>query len=272
VAGKLAVLAGRGPLPAQVVAAASAVGREVFVLAIEGETEPALVQNLPHRWVPLGAVGQAIDTLHAAEAQEVVLIGAVQRPALTSLRLDRRGMQLLARLGLRRLGDDGLLRLLVEELEREGFRVVGADTLIDDALVPEGPLTALAPDADALRDIALGVEVAARLGDLDIGQAAVVQQGLVLGVEAIEGTDGLLERCAGLRRAGRGGVLVKLKKPGQERRADLPTIGPDTVRLAAETGIAGIAVQAGHCLVLERDRTISTADRAGLFVVGVTGR
>jgi DUF1009 family protein len=181
-------------------------------------------------------------------------------------------MQLLARLGLRRRGYDQLLRLIVEELESEGFRVVGADTLIDDALVPEGPLTALAPDADALRDIALGVEVASRLGDLDIGQAVVVQQGLVLGVEAVEGTDGLLERCAGLRRAGRGGILVKLKKPGQERRADLPTIGPDTIRLAAETGIAGIAVQAGHCLVLERDRTISTADRAGLFVVGVTGR
>jgi DUF1009 family protein len=269
---RLGVLAGRGRLPAQVIAAARAGGIEVFVLAFDGETEPELVRDLPHRWVPLGAVGRAIDALRAAHVEDVVLIGAMHRPALTSLGLDRRGMQLLARLGLRRRGDDQLLRLIVEELESEGFRVVGADTLIDDALVPEGPLTALAPDADALRDIALGVEVAARLGDLDIGQAAVVQQGLVLGVEAIEGTDGLLERCAGLRRAGRGGVLVKLKKPGQERRADLPTIGPDTVRLAAETGIAGIAVQAGHCLVIERDRTISTADRAGLFVVGVTGR
>jgi UDP-2,3-diacylglucosamine hydrolase len=267
---KLAVLAGRGPLPAQVVAAALARGTEVFVLAFEGETDAELVRGLPHRWVPLGAVGRAIEALRAAQVEEVVLIGAVRRPPLASL--DRRGMQLLARLGLRRHGDDQLLRLIVEALEGEGFRVIGADALIADVLAPEGPMTVLVPDADAMRDIALGVEVAERLGDLDIGQAVVVQQGLVLGVEAVEGTDALMARCAGLHRAGRGGILVKIKKPGQERRADLPTIGPHTIRVAAETGIAGIAVQAGHCLIIERAAMIAAADRAGLFVIGVAGR
>jgi UDP-2,3-diacylglucosamine hydrolase len=242
----------------------------VFVLAFEGETDPDLVRELPHRWVPLGAVGRAIDALRAAEVEEVVLIGAVRRPALTSL--DRRGMQVLARLGLRRRGDDQLLRLIVEELEGEGFRVVGADALLEDVLAPEGPMTVLAPDADAMRDIALGIAVAERLGDLDVGQAAVVQQGLVLGVEAVEGTDALMVRCAGLKRAGRGGILVKVKKPGQERRADLPTIGPQTIRVAAETGIAGIAVQAGQCLIIGRAEIIAAADRAGLFVIGVAGR
>jgi hypothetical protein len=269
-AGKLGLLAGRGPLPAQVAAAARARGTEVFVLAFEGETDPELVRDLPHRWVPLGAVGRAIEALHAAQVEEVVLIGGVRRPALTSL--DRRGMQVLARLGLRRHGDDQLLRLIVEELEREGFRVVGADALIEDVLASEGPMTALAPGTEAMRDIALGIEVAARLGDLDIGQAAVVQQGLVLGVEAAEGTDALMARCAALKRAGRGGVLVKVKKPSQERRADLPTIGPHTIRVAAETGIAGIAVQAGHCLIVGRAEMIAAADRAGLFVIGVAGR
>ena len=266
---KLAILAGRGPLPAQVAAAALAQGAQVFVLAFEGETDPDLVRELPHRWVPLGAVGQAIDALRAAGVEEVVLIGAVRRPSLGSL--DRRGMQLLTRLGLRRHGDDQLLRLIVAELEGEGFRVIGADMLIEDVLATEGPMTRLVPDADAMRDVALGVEVALRLGDLDIGQAAIVQQGLVLGVEAAEGTDALIARCAGLRRPGRGGILVKIKKPGQERRADLPTIGPHTVRLAAETGIAGIAVQAGHCLIIERAELIAAADRAGLFVIGVAG-
>ena len=266
---KLAILAGRGPLPAQVAAAAHAQGAQVFVLAFEGETDPDLIRELPHRWVPLGAVGRTIDALRAARVEEVVLIGAVRRPSLASL--DRRGMQLLARLGLRRHGDDQLLRLIVAELEGEGFRVVGADTLIGGVLAPEGPMTVLAPDAEAMRDIALGVEVAERLGDLDIGQAAIVQHGLVLGVEAVEGTDALIARCAGLKRAGRGGILVKVKKPGQERRADLPTIGPHTVRLAAETGIAGIAVQAGHCLIIERAEVIAAADRAGLFVIGVAG-
>jgi DUF1009 family protein len=266
---RLAILAGRGPLPAQVAAAAHAQGAQVFVLAFEGETDPDLVRELPHRWVPLGAVGRTIDALRAAGVEEVVLIGAVRRPPLGSL--DRRGMQLLARLGLRRHGDDQLLRLIVAELEGEGFRVVGADTLIGEVLAPEGPMTVLGPDADAIRDIALGIEVAERLGDLDIGQAVIVQQGLVLGVEAVEGTDALLARCAGLKRAGRGGILVKVKKPGQERRADLPTIGPHTVRLAAETGIVGIAVQAGHCLIIERAEVIAAADRAGLFVIGVAG-
>jgi DUF1009 family protein len=254
-------------LPAQVAAGALAQGAHVFVVAFEGETDPDLVRELPHRWVPLGAVGQTIDALRAAQVDDVVLIGPVRRPALASL--DRRGMQLLARLGLRRHGDDQLLRLIVEELEREGFRVIGADTLIEDVLAPEGPMTVLVPDSEAMRDIALGVVVARRLGDLDIGQAAIVQQGLVLGVEAAEGTDALIARCAALQRAGRGGILVKVKKPAQERRADLPTIGPTTVRRAAEAGIAGIAVQAGHCLVVGRAEVIALADRAGLFVVGV---
>jgi UDP-2,3-diacylglucosamine hydrolase len=139
-------------------------------------------------------------------------------------------------------------------------------------VVPEGLMTAVGPDAAAERDIALGIEVASRLGDLDIGQAVVVQQGLVLGVEAAEGTDQLLARCGALRRDGRGGVLVKLKKPRQERRADLPTIGPDTIHRAAEAGMAGIAVHAGNCLIIERAEAIAAADRAGLFVIGVAGR
>jgi UDP-2,3-diacylglucosamine hydrolase len=270
---RLAVLAGRGPLPAQVVGAARARGLEVFVLAFPGETDPDLVRDLPHEWVPLGAVGRAVDALHAAGAEDVVLIGPVRRPALASLKLDRRGMQLLAKLGWRGRGrgDDRLLQLLVEELETEGFRVVGADSLIDEAIAPQGLMTRVAPDATAQSDIALGLEVAGRLGDLDIGQAVVVQQGLVLGVEAAEGTDQLLARCGRLRCAGPGGVLVKLKKPRQERRADLPTIGPDTIRRAAEAGIAGIAVHAGHCLIIERGEVIAAADRAGLFVVGVAG-
>jgi DUF1009 family protein len=269
---RLGVLAGSGPLPEQVVEGARSRGIDVFVLAFEGETDPGLVRSLPHDWVPLGAVGQAIDALRTAKVEDVVLIGPVRRPSLTSLRLDRRGMQLLAKLGLRRHGDDQLLRLIVQELEGEGFRVIGADSLIDDALAHSGPLTALVPDSETMSDIARGIEVAARLGELDIGQAAIVQQGLVLGVEAVEGTDALMTRCAELRRAGRGGVLVKLKKPGQERRADLPTIGPQTIRLAAETGLAGIAIEAGQCLIIERAEVVAAADRAGLFVIGVEGR
>ena len=163
----------------------------------------------------------------------------------------------------------GCSRAVVKELEREGFRVIGADQLLDQAALPEGPLGQVRPDADALADIAHGMRLARAIGALDIGQAVVVQQGLVLGVEAIEGTDGLLRRCARLRRDGPGGVLVKAEKPGQERRADRPAIGPQTVILAAESGLRGIAAEAGATLVLDRDEVIRLADAAGLFVVGI---
>ena len=269
---RLAVLAGGGPLPGEVIGAAQAAGREVFVVAFEGETDPAVVEGLPHQWVALGAVGRTLRALRAAGSEDVVMIGPVRRPSLANLRLDWRGMQLLGKLELGAgQGDDRLFKLIVGELEGEGFRVIGADDVIGSLLAPAGLLSEAAPDAAAERDIALGVQVAARLGDLDIGQAVVVQHGLVLGVEAVEGTDQLLARCAGLRRDGPGGVLVKLKKPRQERRADLPTIGPATVRAAAAAGLAGLAVHAGNCMIIEQRRAIEAADRAGLFVVGVSG-
>jgi DUF1009 family protein len=275
--GKLAVLAGSGPLPSQLVGAARAAGRDVFVLAFEGETDPAVVEGVPHQWVALGAVGRALKALHAADARDVVMIGPVRRPSLATMKLDWRGLQVLTRLGLglrpgAGFGDDRLFRAIVGELESEGFRVIGADEVIDELLAPEGLLTRTVPDAAAARDIERGIEVATRLGELDVGQAVVVQQGLVLAVEAAEGTDQLLARCAGLRRDGPGGALIKLKKPKQERRADLPAIGPETVRAAAAAGLAGIAVHAGNCLIIERAGVIEAADRAGLFVIGVRGR
>lgn len=267
---RLAVLAGSGPLPQQVIGAARHAGRDVFVLAFEGETEPAAVDGVPHQWVPLGAVGGALKALRAAGSEEVVMIGPVRRPSFATMKLDWRGMQLLSKLGLRAgLGDDRLFQVIVGELEAEGFRVIGADEVMGTLLAPEGLLTRSAPDDAARRDIAQGVAVAARLGELDVGQAVVVQHGLVLGVEAVEGTDALLARCARLRRDGAGGVLVKLKKPGQERRADLPTIGPDTVDAAAAAGLAGIAVHAGNCLIIEQRAMVARADRRALFVIGV---
>jgi hypothetical protein len=169
----------------------------------------------------------------------------------------------------RALGDDGLLSAIVREVESEGFRVVGADTLLGTALTGEGPLGKHRPDEQALADIARGLQVVRALGAIDVGQAAVVQQGLVLGVEAIEGTDALLARCAGLKREGIGGVLVKAAKPGQERRADLPTIGRHTVRSAAAAGLRGIAVEAGASLVIDPPAVAAMADEVGLFVMGV---
>lgn len=267
--GRLGILAGSGELPARLVDVCRKDGRPFFVLAFEGEADPATVSDAPHAWVRLGAAGRGFELLRNEGVEEIVFAGAIRRPSIASLRPDWRAARFLARVSYRALGDDGLLSAIVKEVESEGFRVVGADTLLGSSLIGEGPLGKHRPDAQALADIARGLEVVRALGAIDVGQAAVVQQGLVLGVEAIEGTDSLLARCAGLKREGPGGVLVKAVKPGQERRADLPTIGRRTVRGAAAAGLRGIAVEAGASLVIDPPAVAAAADEAGLFVVGV---
>lgn len=269
---KLGVLAGRGPLPASVIEAALADGRDVFVLAFEGETDPGVVAGRSHAWVALGEVGRAIRHLHDAVVQEVVMIGGIHRPSFAQMKMDFRGAQLLAKFGLRRgQGDNNLLKTIARELESEGFRVIGADELLRTIIATEEIMTRTNPGPSADRDVALGIEVATTLGALDVGQSVVVQQGTVLGVEAIEGTDALLERVAMLKREGPGGVLVKMKKPNQDRRADLPTIGERTIEGAVAAGLEGIAIHAGHCLIVERENVIKAANHASLFIVGVAG-
>lgn len=262
---KLGIVAGSGDLPQRIADAARAAGREIFILGLEGFAQP----SLPNAWVRLGAAAQGLEILRAAGVTELVLAGGVRRPSLLALRPDLRTARFVAKVGMRALGDDGLLRAVVAELESEGFRVVGADTVLDSALAPEGIIGKIMPDDVARGDIARGVAAARALGALDIGQAVVVQQGAVLGVEGAEGTDALVARCAALALEGPGGVLVKMAKPGQERRTDLPTIGPATVAQAAASGLRGIAVEAGAALLLDRARIVAEADARGLFVVGV---
>lgn len=266
---RLGVLAGGGQLPVRVIEACRASGRDVFVLAFEGHTDPATVAGSAHAWVRLGAVGEALRHLREAGVSEVVMAGPVRRPSFEDLRPDWRGAMFLAKVGVRAFGDDGLLSAVVRELEGEGFKVIGADDVFEDLRTLPGPCGAVVPDDAARIDIARGIAVVSALGALDIGQAVVVQQGVVLGVEAIEGTDALLERCAALRRPGTGGVLVKIAKPGQERRVDLPAIGPDTIGRASAAGLRGIALEAGRTLIIDRPSVVRAADAAGLFVVGV---
>ena len=268
-AGKLGILAGGGELPQRLVEACRAAGREVFVLAFEGQTDPGTVDGVEHAWSRLGAAGSAIETLRQAEVSELVMAGPIRRPSLKELRPDLRALQFMTKVSAQSLGDDGLLRAVVRALEDEGFRLLGLQDVLPGLLAAPGALGRHAPDAQAERDIARGLAVAKALGAADVGQAVVVQEGLVLGVEAIEGTDRLLARCAALRRAGPGGVLVKVKKPGQEERADLPTVGPKTLENALAAGLCGLALEAGGTLIVEPERVAEIADRAGLFVVGV---
>ena len=266
---KLGILAGGGTLPRRLVEACRDAGRPVFVVAFNGHAAAETVDGVAHQWVRLGAVGAALTALRDAEVEELVMAGPVRRPSLVELRPDVTAAKYLAR-GLLRRGDDGLLRGIVRGLEEEGFRVVGADDLLAPLLAPEGALGKVALDGDQAADVERGLAVAQALGQVDVGQSVVVQEGLVLAVEGAEGTDAMIARAGTLRREGAGGVLVKTAKPGQERRADLPTIGPATVEAAIAAGLAGIAVEAGACLVVDRAATVAAADAAGLFVVGVS--
>jgi DUF1009 family protein len=268
--GPLGIIAGSGGLPRRLIESCRAKGREVYVVALRGEAAAETVENVPHEWCRIGAAGKALGLLREHGVSDLVLAGGVRRPTLSAIRPDWRAAKFFAKVGYRMLGDDGLLSAIVKELELEGFHLVGAHELLDEAAaVGEGALGRCKPDEGAIADIDRGIAMAKALGALDIGQAVIVQQGLVLGVEAIEGTDALIVRCGELRRDGPGGVLVKLEKPGQESRADRPTIGPQTVRLASAAGLQGIAVQAGATLLLDRDQVIHAADASGLFVVGV---
>jgi len=197
------------------------------------------------------------------------MAGPVRRPGWLELRPDRRAAKFLGH-GLLNKGDDGLLGAIVRVLEEEeGFRVVGADDVLGDLQAPSGAFGCISLSKDARLDVAVGVEVLRTTGPLDIGQAVIVQQGIVLGLEAAEGTRRLIQRCGDLHREGRGGVLVKLPKPGQETRADMPSIGSETIVAAAEAGLVGVAVAQERTLVLERDTVIREADARGIFVVGI---
>jgi DUF1009 family protein len=179
-----------------------------------------------------------------------------------------RGARLLPRV-IKAGGDDAALKVIIAELETEGFEVVGADDILSDLLAPPGVIGIMLPDHEQTVDIDRGIDAAMALGRADVGQAVVVQQGVVLGVEAAEGTDALIARCGTLRMDGRGGVLVKLKKPGQERRADLPTIGPATISAISDAGLSGLAVEAGGTLVLGLKQVAEKADERGVFVYGI---
>ncbi len=267
---RLGIVAGGGVLPGKVAAAARAAGREVFIVGLEGFADPAVLAPWPHEIRRLGAAARIIAALREHDCQDLVMIGPVRRPSLLEMRPDAEGARLLARIGRAAFaGDDGLLAAVIRVLTEEGFRVIGAHEVLGEAVAPAGVLTRARPDAQAMIDIERGVIVTRLLGSADVGQGCVVQQGLVLAVEAIEGTDAMLARAGLLRRDGVGGVLVKLVKPGQDKRADLPTIGPDTVRNAIAAGLRGVAFEAGATILAEREACLAAADAAGFFLLGL---
>jgi hypothetical protein len=262
----LGLIAGGGRMPRAILDAAAARGRPVFVIAFEGQTDLATVARHPHGWCRMGGGEQVLKLLRGAGVEDLVMAGKFIRPSLGALKPDGRTAVALGRIAMKALGDDGLLRAVAAEFEREGFRIVAVADVLPQARAGSGLWTRAAPTGADAVDIARGIEVCRALGGADVGQAVIVQQGIVLGVEAAEGTDALIARCGALKREGGGGVLVKLAKPGQDNRLDLPTIGPETLRRLVDGGYAGLLVEAERTLVVDQAETVDLADRHGLFI------
>jgi DUF1009 family protein len=272
-ADRIGILAGGGRLPLTIAESVIERGGSVHIVAIEGEADPG-VGRFPHTWVNWGQVGRMVGTLHSQRTDALVIAGSVRRPDLWKLRPDLGFFRCLPQI-LQMLagGDDSVLSRVVRFFEAKGIVVRGAHEVAPDLLVRAGSAGALALDGQARADAGVGSAVRAALGALDAGQAVVVAGGKVLAIEGAEGTDAMLARVARLRGAGegatRGGVLAKGPKPGQELRVDMPAIGPRTVELAAAAGLAGLAVEAGAVLLLDRNEAIQAADRHGIAIEGL---
>ncbi|MEX1036850.1 MAG: UDP-2,3-diacylglucosamine diphosphatase LpxI [Sneathiella sp.] len=267
---RVGIIAGSGSLPVALATALQAEGKAPYLVLVEGEADPAHYKDFPHEVIRITKVGRFLKALARENCTHITLAGPVKRPDLKNLVPDFEGVKLLARItGAARKGDDGLMRAITTYLQEKGFTIIGAHELAGDLLVPSGQLGKIMPTERDKADIAAGMRIVKAIGALDIGQAAIIRDGYVLAVEAAEGTDGLLTRSAAFAWEERAGVLVKLSKPGQELKADMPTIGPDTVTLAAEANLRGIALEEKKTLVLDLKETIQRADAAGIFLIGL---
>jgi UDP-2,3-diacylglucosamine hydrolase len=269
---KLGILAGGGALPECIAESCAERAVAFHMIRIIGSAGPSL-DALPGNNCGIGEIGKILRILKTENCDAVVFAGAVKRPNFASLKADWRGAALMPKIiAAAATGDGALLGVLVDTVEAEGFLVIGADEAVQGLEAPPGALGAHHPDENDFRDIRKAAAIINALGPFDVGQAAVVADGLVIAIEAAEGTDGVLRRCTELAADNgsgvRAGTLVKRPKPGQEMRVDLPAIGPETIRKAEKAGLRGVAVEAGFALIIDRDEVVNCADKAGLFVYG----
>lgn len=256
-------------MPAYLLSICKDKGIEPFIVGFDGQTDADLMNGHNHQWAEFGAVGKIISFFKSNGVTDLVMIGGVKRPPLTEIKPDLKAVKILSRIGLRALGDNDLLSVLKEELESEGFTLHGIQDFCDRLLVEEGSLGRFKPKDDDWVDIEFGLKVSQEIGSLDIGQSVIVQNGMIVGVEAVEGTDALIDRCSALLQKGRGGILVKTRKPQQDKALDMPTIGVQTIINAHKAGLAGIVLHAGNVIVVDIKTVAKYADKYKLFVIGV---
>ena len=266
---KLGMIAGSGMMPVEIIKHCNSIGREIFVVGLDPYAKEEELKEVPHIFAKMGEVGKMLKTLSKNDVHDIVLAGGIKRPSFKELIPDWEGAKLMAKLAIKKMSDDNLFRAVMDEIERHGFKVVGIEEVVPEMLFTEGIYGKMKPSAEDMDDIQRGVTVAKALGAVDVGQAVVVQEGMVLAVEAIEGTDMMLSRAATVKKQGKAPVMVKVLKPGQDMRVDLPAIGLQTIEQLKKYGIKGIAVEAGGILLIEREAVIKMADEEEIFIIGM---
>jgi DUF1009 family protein len=264
----IGLIAGGGRFPLLFAESARRAGHRVVAVAHRNETDPTLAERVDAlTWVKLGQIGHILEALRAGGATQSVMLGAITKKRFfADAMLDVTGLRVLARVAIR--SDDNLLRAFARFLEEEGVPITDPTPFLADRLAPEGVLGKQQPTAEELADARYGLDLARGIGRLDLGQTVVVKDRVALAVEALEGTDACIRRGGELARSG-GFVVVKAVKPGQDRRFDLPAVGPDTIDVLREAGGRVLAVEAGATLVMDQERMVEKADRARIAVIGV---
>lgn len=266
---KIGLIAGSGMMPVEIIKYCDQKDIEVFVIGLVPFALEETFKDLPHVMAKIGEAGRIIKFLKENNVVNVVLAGGIKRPSFKELIPDWEGAKIAAKLAMTKMGDDSMFRAVINEFEGRGFHIAGIEEVVPEMLFSAGIYGKVKPSAADMDDINRGIVVATALGKVDVGQAVVVQEGMVLAVEAIEGTDKMLERAASVKKEGKAPIMVKILKPGQDTRVDLPAIGKLTIEQFKKYGIKGIAVQSGGILLIEREAVIQMADEAGIFIIGI---
>ncbi|AIF82076.1 hypothetical protein I862_07610 [endosymbiont of Acanthamoeba sp. UWC8] len=267
---KLGIIAGSESLPRHVVDAAKKQNIEFVLIGLTGQTSEELYKDIEYQTFQLHSISKIIKKLNDEGVSHVVFAGRVKRTSISKLLLDVKGAKLFASIMRNGINDNSLLTTIVNFFENEGFTVLPAEYIAQDIVVRSGHITKTKPSKEAWEDIKKGTKILKGIAEFDVGQALVIQEGLVLGVEAAEGTDRLIERCGGIQqKEEHGAILIKVSKPDQDKRVDLPCIGINTVKELHKNGLIGVAIEAGSALIIDEKATVEEADRLGIFIFGI---
>jgi len=267
----LAIIAGNGDLPKLIIAECERRKSDFIVILIEGEPSNVHYKSYNHYIVSIGSLGKLLTIFKQNKVQQIVFVGGIQKPSFSNLKVDKKGAVLLSKLISNKIfGDNNILTTITNYFSKEGFKIVGANDIVQDIIAEKGVLTKTKPSKSDLADIKMGENAIKLMSELDIGQAVVVQNKQIIGVEAIEGTDELIKRCGKIRfEKVSKPILIKIKKQNQNTKIDLPTIGVKTINNLIAANFAGIAIKSGSTLIIDKEKIIDLANKNKLFIIAI---